>query len=82
VSSRLVSLSDHSQFISFSVICDLKYAFQTHGKLYLVLEYLPGGELFQRMETEGTITEETAKFYLAEITVALEHLHRNGIIYR
>lgn len=63
-------------------IVDLMYAFQTGGKLYLILEYLSGGELFMRLEKEGLFLEDTACFYLAEITCALEHLHKEGIIYR
>uniref|UniRef100_A0A1I7ZLM2 non-specific serine/threonine protein kinase n=1 Tax=Steinernema glaseri TaxID=37863 RepID=A0A1I7ZLM2_9BILA len=63
-------------------ICDLSYAFQTGGKLYLILEYLSGGELFMHLEREGIFMEDTAAFYLAEIVVALEHLHKQGIIYR
>jgi len=63
-------------------ICDLLYAFQTGGKLYLILEYLSGGELFMHLEREGIFMEDTAAFYLSEIVLALEHLHRQGIIYR
>ncbi|PAV82655.1 hypothetical protein WR25_05871 isoform B [Diploscapter pachys] len=63
-------------------ICDLLYAFQTGGKLYLILEYLSGGELFTHLEREGMFMEDTAAFYLSEIVVSLEHLHRQGIIYR
>lgn len=63
-------------------IVDLIYAFQTKGKLYLILEYLSGGELFMHLEREGIFLEDTASFYVAEITLALEHLHRQGIIYR
>ena len=63
-------------------IVDLAYAFQTGGKLYLILEYLSGGELFMQLEREGIFMEDTACFYLAEITLALEHLHSQGIIYR
>uniref|UniRef100_A0A8C9W9W9 Ribosomal protein S6 kinase n=1 Tax=Scleropages formosus TaxID=113540 RepID=A0A8C9W9W9_SCLFO len=48
-------------------IVDLIYAFQTGGKLYLILEYL---------------SDFTCSFYLAEISMALGHLHQNGIIYR
>ncbi|CAA3006464.1 ribosomal S6 kinase beta-1-like [Olea europaea subsp. europaea] len=68
--------------IKHPFIVDLIYAFQTGGKLYLILEYLPGGELFMQLEREGIFSEETACFYLAEITLALEHLHSCGIIYR
>jgi p70 ribosomal S6 kinase len=63
-------------------IVDLIYAFQTGGKLYLILEYLSGGELFMHLEREGIFMEDTASFYLAEIILALEHLHCQGIIYR
>ncbi|CAI9742841.1 S6 kinase beta-1-like [Octopus vulgaris] len=63
-------------------IVKLMYAFQTGGKLYLILEYLPGGELFTQLEKEGIIMEDSACFYLGEICLALEHLHSLGIIYR
>lgn len=63
-------------------IVDLIYAFQTRGKLYLILEYLSGGELFMYLEREGFLLEKTAKFYVAEIILAIEHLHKVGIIYR
>lgn len=63
-------------------IVDLMYAFQTGGKLYLILEYLSGGELFMQLEREGIFLEDTACFYLAEISMALGHLHQKGIIYR
>lgn len=61
---------------------ELVYAFQTGGKLYLILEYLSGGELFMHLEREGIFLEDATCFYLSEITLALEHLHGLGIIYR
>lgn len=63
-------------------IVDLIYAFQTGGKLYLILDYLSGGELFMHLEREGIFLEDTAGFYISEIILALEHLHNLGIIYR
>ena len=98
-------------------------AFQTEGKLYLVLEFLRGGDLFTRLSKEvGTcvclvkcrlsslqgfstqnpslythtqnleplapthlqvmFTEDDVKFYLAELALALDHLHGLGIVYR
>jgi p70 ribosomal S6 kinase len=49
-------------FISFQhpFLVDLIYAFQTCGKLYLILEYLSGGELFMQLEREGIFMEDTA----------------------
>ncbi|CAF3430398.1 unnamed protein product [Rotaria sp. Silwood1] len=63
-------------------IVDLIYAFQTGGKLYLILEYLSGGELFMQLEREGIFMDDMACFYLSEILLGLEHLHKQGIIYR
>ncbi|XP_014210925.1 ribosomal protein S6 kinase beta-1-like [Copidosoma floridanum] len=63
-------------------IVDLMYAFQTGGKLYLILEYMCGGELFRHLNYEGIFLEDTACFYLSEIILALQHLHLQGIIYR
>ncbi|OZJ05863.1 hypothetical protein BZG36_00869 [Bifiguratus adelaidae] len=63
-------------------IVKLYYAFQTDQKLYLILEYASGGELFTHLATERMFSEETAAFYLAELVLALEHLHSLGIVYR
>ncbi|XP_074662868.1 ribosomal protein S6 kinase alpha-3-like isoform X2 [Tubulanus polymorphus] len=63
-------------------IVKLHYAFQTEGKLYLILEFLRGGDLFTRLSKEVMFTEEDVKFYLAELALALDHLHTVGIIYR
>ncbi|XP_011555624.3 ribosomal protein S6 kinase 2 beta isoform X1 [Plutella xylostella] len=63
-------------------IVKLHYAFQTAGKLYLILDFLRGGDLFSRLSKEVMFTEEDVKFYLAELALALEHVHQLGIIYR
>ncbi|CAG9769622.1 unnamed protein product [Ceutorhynchus assimilis] len=63
-------------------IVKLHYAFQTEGKLYLILDFLRGGDLFSRLSKEVMFTEEDVKFYLAELALALNHLHTVGIIYR
>lgn len=64
-------------------VVKLYYAFQDHEKLYLILEYAQGGELFTRMLTERMLSEESAAFYMAEMVLALEHLHVNvGVVYR
>ncbi|PAA47086.1 hypothetical protein BOX15_Mlig007654g1 [Macrostomum lignano] len=63
-------------------IVKLHYAFQTEGKLYLILEFLRGGDLFSRLSKEIMFTEDDVKFYLAELALALGHLHSLGIIYR
>ncbi|XP_018590324.2 ribosomal protein S6 kinase alpha-3-like [Scleropages formosus] len=68
--------------VNHPFIVKLHYAFQTEGKLYLILEFLRGGDLFTRLSKEVMFTEEDVKFYLAELALALDHLHSLGIIYR
>lgn len=60
----------------------LYYAFQTDAKLHLILEYIRGGELFTHLFKRERFNESEVKFYTGEITLALEHLHKLGIIYR
>jgi protein kinase A len=55
---------------------------QDNLNLYLVLEYLPGGELFRMVKNKGNLKVSQATFYLAEIVLALEALHKRNIIYR
>jgi p90 ribosomal S6 kinase len=68
--------------VNHPFIVRLHYAFQTEGKLYLILEFLRGGDLFTRLSKEVMFTEEDVKYYLAELALALNHLHGIGIIYR
>ncbi|XP_063703972.1 ribosomal protein S6 kinase 2 beta-like [Culicoides brevitarsis] len=68
--------------VGHNFIVKLHYAFQTPGKLYLILDFLRGGDLFTRLSKEIMFTEEDVKFYLAELALALNHLHSLGVIYR
>jgi serine/threonine protein kinase len=63
-------------------VVGLKFAFQTPRELYLVTDYMQGGELFWYLQKDGRFTEERTKFYVAELVLALQHLHSHGIIYR
>lgn len=59
-----------------------KYSFQSEAKLFMVMDYVPGGEMFGRLQEERRIAERRAKLYCAEIVLALEHLHNLNFIYR
>lgn len=73
----LESVNRHPFIVSFY------YAFQDHEKLYLILEYAQGGELFHHLAAERMFSEDVAAFYMAEMVLALDHLHRTvGVIYR
>ena len=63
-------------------IVELVMAFQTKYKLFFILEYCPGGELFHQLCKEGRFPEPRAKFYAAQVILALEHIHSYRFIYR
>lgn len=60
----------------------MRYAFQNERKLFLILDYCPGGELFFYLQRIGRFKETSARFYAANILLALECIHKNGIVYR
>ncbi|KAM9778842.1 serine/threonine-protein kinase Sgk1 isoform X1 [Syngnathus typhle] len=60
----------------------LHYSFQTADKLYFVLDYINGGELFYHLQRERCFLEPRARFYSAEIASALGYLHSLNIVYR
>uniref|UniRef100_A0A4Y0BEH6 Mitogen-activated protein kinase n=1 Tax=Anopheles funestus TaxID=62324 RepID=A0A4Y0BEH6_ANOFN len=60
----------------------MHYAFQTESKLYLILDYVIGGELFTLLCKRLLFEESAVQIYIAEIIVAIEHLHKLGIVYR
>lgn len=63
-------------------IVPLKFSFQSPEKLYLVLACINGGELFYHLQKEGRFDLSRARFYTAELLVALETLHNLDVIYR
>lgn len=70
------------QNITCPFLVHLVYAFQTPDKLYMVLDYMAGGELFFWLKKDRKFSETRCRLYAAEITVALEALHTVDIVYR
>jgi serum/glucocorticoid-regulated kinase 2 len=63
-------------------IVPLKFLFQSREKLYLVLSFINGGELFWHLQKEGKFLMDRLRFYIAELLTALESLHDLNVIYR
>ncbi|KXS09199.1 Pkinase-domain-containing protein [Gonapodya prolifera JEL478] len=78
------TLSERNVLIMASspFLVGLKFSFQTPEKLYLVLDYMAGGELFYHLQREVVFREERARFYAAELVLAIEHLHNHDVVYR
>mmetsp|Transcript_177 Transcript_177/g.328 ORF Transcript_177/g.328 Transcript_177/m.328 type:complete len:674 (+) Transcript_177:146-2167(+) len=69
-------------YVSHPFIVGLKMAFQSKDRLYFVLDYCAGGELFFHLSKVGKFSEGRAAFYAAEIVLALEYIHQLDIVYR
>lgn len=63
-------------------VVKLYYAFQSSLKLYLVLDFMQGGDLYYHLHHHKYFSEEVARFFAAEILLALQDLHMNNILYR
>jgi len=64
-------------------IVRLRYSFQDELKLYFVMDYVPGGDLFTHLKRRIRFDENTARFFAAEVALALQYLHEKmGVLYR
>jgi hypothetical protein len=63
-------------------IVNVHYAFQTDDSLFLVLDFVPGGELFFHLKEHGRFAEKAVCFYCAQMLLALEKIHERGVVYR
>jgi serine/threonine protein kinase len=63
-------------------LVNIKFAFQDETKLYIVSDFMQGGDMFYHLHSQNKFPENKAKFYLIEIILGLEALHKNNMIYR
>eukprot|EP00344_Euplotes_crassus_P002090 CAMPEP_0197010444 /NCGR_PEP_ID=MMETSP1380-20130617/54308_1 /TAXON_ID=5936 /ORGANISM="Euplotes crassus, Strain CT5" /LENGTH=371 /DNA_ID=CAMNT_0042432365 /DNA_START=56 /DNA_END=1172 /DNA_ORIENTATION=+ len=79
---RVFIEKDIIQHLDHPFIVKLYSTFQTKDKAYFILDLLSGGDIYSHIMKEKHFTEERARFYAAEMVLALGHLHDNEIVYR
>ncbi|CAL8102978.1 unnamed protein product [Orchesella dallaii] len=70
------------QCIGFPFIVELKYHFMDHANLYMVMDFINGGEMFYHLQKFKKFSESQAKFYAAQIVLCFEYLHMLDLVYR
>lgn len=68
--------------LNHPMLSGMHYAYQSSKHLYFVLDYCPGGELFYYLQQIGRFKEKAARFYTANVILALRHLHSLNVLYR
>jgi serine/threonine protein kinase len=68
--------------INCPFIVNIKFAFQDSVKLYIITEFMQGGEMFFHLHKEKRFSNEKTRFYIIEIILAIEFLHKNKMLYR
>mmetsp|Transcript_23283 Transcript_23283/g.38927 ORF Transcript_23283/g.38927 Transcript_23283/m.38927 type:complete len:355 (+) Transcript_23283:326-1390(+) len=68
--------------VNHPFIIRLFKTYQDRDNVYMLLEYVPGGEIFSHLRRTGRFTNDAAKFYAGSITLALQYMHGKDIIYR
>jgi protein-serine/threonine kinase len=71
-----------AQSLTDPFIVNLKYSFQTVHSLFLVMDYFPGGELFDFLGCERCLSEKQCQLFAAEIVCALDNIHSRNIVFR
>ena len=63
-------------------IINMSYAFQDRENLYLIMDYLDGGDLRYHIGKKGRFSEAESKFFIANLIIGLEYMHNNNVIHR
>lgn len=80
--SHIKAEKDILDTVGYPFLVNMLGSFQDEERLYLVLEYVVGGEFFTHLRSAGRFSEDTARYYAAQILLSFEYIHSMDIIYR
>ncbi|XP_062596616.1 serine/threonine-protein kinase greatwall-like, partial [Saccostrea cucullata] len=80
--SQVLTERDALAFSNSPFIVHLYYSLQSQNNIFLIMEYLIGGDVKSLLAVYGYFDEEMSQIYAAEVTLALQYLHSHGIIHR
>ena len=81
-SDRILTEREILEKINHPFISKLVYAFQDNDNLYIVTDFMSGGDLMHKLISYGRLSENLVKVYAAELFLAIQYLHANDIIFR
>ena len=68
--------------VEHPLIISMEYVFQRDFRIYFLMDFIRGGELFRYLQKKKRLPEEEAKFFAAQVALALGYLHQSRIVYR
>ncbi|XP_076472113.1 ribosomal protein S6 kinase alpha-2-like [Babylonia areolata] len=80
--SSVVRERDIMTIVEHPFVIELRYSFQTEGKVYLAMPFMAGGDFYSLLHRHHVLPEGAARFYAAEMVLALEFLHSKEVVYR
>jgi len=80
--SNILSEKEVLQMCEHPFLIGLEYCFHSPSKIYIVMKFMQGGELYHHLQRKGKFDEKETHFYAVQILLALEYLHSKGIVYR
>jgi serum/glucocorticoid-regulated kinase 2 len=61
---------------------NMEYVFQTENRIFFIMKFVRGGELYRHLRAEKQFSEKRAKFYVMQVALAIGHLHSMNVVYR
>lgn len=79
---KIHNVKDVMLLVEHPFLCNIEYVFQNEFRIYFLMQFIGGGDLNKHFQKVKRFTEEQAKFFAAQVALALAYLHDKNMIYR